>query len=183
MKKCNLPISTETLGLPKGSARVTSYKKEWPLRFSEEKVRILNMFECHNVEIHHIGSTSVPGLRSKPVIDMAMVFKNKMVMPQINTLFKQLGYICHKPRKKNESYWYEYGKDLTFFQVYIFSSESKEFIRLLKFTQILIDNEEDRMDYQRLKDYLSKQYGNDPQGYVRGKRKFINQLIEKYASN
>ena len=54
MTNCNPPISTETLGLPKGSSRVTSYESEWPLRFSEEKDRILNMFACYDVKIHHI---------------------------------------------------------------------------------------------------------------------------------
>ena len=181
MTKCSPPISTDTLGLPKGSSKVTRYESDWPLRFSEEKARILSVFADADVQVHHIGSTSVPGLRSKPVIDMAMEFGGELPMEAISRAFRRLGYRCHRPRKTNEGYWYEYGEDLTFFQVYVFASGSLELMRLLRFTQVLTDNRQAKLDYQDLKDHLSEKYGDDPRAYVREKREFIDRLMDRYA--
>ncbi|WP_256989879.1 GrpB family protein [Paenibacillus sp. VTT E-133280] len=55
---------------------VTQYNEEWNLIFQEESRKIKEIFADALIDIHHIGSTSVPGLKAKPIIDMMPVERN-----------------------------------------------------------------------------------------------------------
>lgn len=52
---------------------VVSYDANWPMQFEQEAERIKKALGSNCIEIHHIGSTSVPGLAAKPIIDMIPV--------------------------------------------------------------------------------------------------------------
>ncbi len=51
---------------------IASYSKEWPLRFAEVRAELLGAFTSSHIEIEHIGSTAVPGLAAKPIIDVLL---------------------------------------------------------------------------------------------------------------
>lgn len=61
---------------------VTQYNEEWNLIFQEESRKIKEIFADALIDIHHIGSTSVPGLKAKPIID------------DFNAQMTELGYEC-----------------------------------------------------------------------------------------
>ncbi len=50
------------LGLPDNKVLLVNYDKEWELLFNQEKQKILEVFEGHNIQVHHIGSTAVKNL-------------------------------------------------------------------------------------------------------------------------
>ena len=54
----------------------TVYSPEWPIEFEREATRLRSILGDEIVEIHHIGSTSVPGLDAKPIIDMLPLVHN-----------------------------------------------------------------------------------------------------------
>ena len=58
------------------SIEVTAYNPHWPQMFEDAASRIKQVVGDNCLEIHHIGSTSVPGLDAKPIIDIIMVLKN-----------------------------------------------------------------------------------------------------------
>ncbi|MCA3755758.1 MAG: GrpB family protein [Phenylobacterium sp.] len=58
------------LGLEQGENRLVDYNSSWPLAFSEEAARIQSALGTRALAIEHYGSTSVPGLRAKPIIDI-----------------------------------------------------------------------------------------------------------------
>ncbi|MCA3713920.1 MAG: GrpB family protein [Phenylobacterium sp.] len=61
-----------SLGLEQGENRLVDYNSSWPLAFSEEGARIQSALGTRALAIEHYGSTSVPGLRAKPIIDEGM---------------------------------------------------------------------------------------------------------------
>jgi GrpB-like predicted nucleotidyltransferase (UPF0157 family) len=64
-------VSTEAnLGLKHGVNRLVDYDPQWPTAFAEEKLRLENALGPLTKAIEHYGSTSVPGLRAKPIIDI-----------------------------------------------------------------------------------------------------------------
>ncbi len=71
---------------------VVSYSDEWPKFFETEAKLIKQALGDNCLVIHHIGSTAVPGLASKPVIDMIPVVKNILQVDQATVAMKQLGY-------------------------------------------------------------------------------------------
>ncbi|MEK4235076.1 hypothetical protein BSK65_07325 [Paenibacillus odorifer] len=73
---------------------VTQYNEEWNLIFQEGSRKIKEIFADALIDIHHIGSTSVPGLKAKPIIDMMPVVRNIEVIDDFNAQMTELGYEC-----------------------------------------------------------------------------------------
>ena len=60
------------LGLPDGIVKLTSFNPAWSESFAEEKERLDQAVGPQVVEIQHIGSTSIPGMRAKPILDIGI---------------------------------------------------------------------------------------------------------------
>ena len=77
----------------------TEYSAEWPRCFNEEAQRLRLMLGEELVDVHHTGSTSVPGLASKPIIDLVPVVRDIAFLDRHGKLFEDAGYKA----------WGEYG--------------------------------------------------------------------------
>lgn len=71
---------------------VVPYKNEWPALFETEAMLIKQALGDNCLLVHHIGSTAVPGLASKPIIDILPVVKNILHVDQVTSAMEQLGY-------------------------------------------------------------------------------------------
>jgi GrpB-like predicted nucleotidyltransferase (UPF0157 family) len=182
MTICPFPHSTKSLGLLKGTSTVVPYSNEWPIRFKEERNRILRAFSNIKCDLEHIGSTAIKDLPAKPVIDIALALEPKFKMNEVISTFKSLGYRHHKPKKSTDNHWFEYGEDRSYYQAYVFTRDSMELNRHLIFCKELTSNAKARNAYAQIKQEASKRFGNAPRQYVEFKRSFIDEII-KNASN
>lgn len=73
---------------------VTNYNEKWNQIFHEESLKIKEIFADALFDVHHIGSTSVPGLKAKPIIDIMPVVRNIEVIDNFNAQMTELGYEC-----------------------------------------------------------------------------------------
>ncbi len=71
---------------------VVAYSPEWPNRFAAEAQRLRDILAPTLIDIQHIGSTSVPGLASKPIIDMLAVVRELRQLDDQNDAMMALGY-------------------------------------------------------------------------------------------
>src|SRR5512134_3140614 len=77
---------------------VVPYNPDWPLQFRSEAAKIAAIFGPDLVSIHHIGSTSVPGLSAKPIIDVMPVMRDIAAVDLFNPAMIRLGY---QPKGEN----------------------------------------------------------------------------------
>jgi GrpB-like predicted nucleotidyltransferase (UPF0157 family) len=93
-------------GLVEEPVRVLAYDRSWPSRFEEEKAlleRAIGTWATGG--IHHVGSTAVPGLDAKPVIDILVGVEN---LPSARACFEplaRLGYL-YAPYRETEMHWF-----------------------------------------------------------------------------
>lgn len=71
---------------------VKSYNPDYPRLFEEEKSRLIPLFGENLVFLEHIGSTAVPGLKSKPIIDILVAAKSLSLVDAKQSAFEGLGY-------------------------------------------------------------------------------------------
>src|SRR5688500_12395500 len=71
---------------------IVSYDPVWPEMFVAERERLLPIFESILESIHHVGSSSVPGLPAKPVIDILIVISDDSNLSDLNPAMIELGY-------------------------------------------------------------------------------------------
>ena len=159
---------------------VVKYDPGWVKKFNEEESILEKIFKENVENIFHIGSTSVPGLSAKAVIDLLIVVKDLQKVDSKNEEMIQAGY---EPKGefgiKNRRYFPK-GGDNRSHHVHIFQKEDSNIIRHLAFKEYLKYNNKRMKEYELLKIELARKFPHDIDGYCNGKD-FLIKKIEKEA--
>ncbi|MEQ7052080.1 GrpB family protein [Paenibacillaceae sp. P-4] len=160
---------------------VTKYNENWNRMFEDEAQKIKAIFRDELIEIHHIGSTSVPGLQAKPIIDMMPVVKDITRIDSFNEQMKELGYECMGEFGMEGRRYFRKGGDHRTHHVHAFQMDNIEDIqRHLAVRDFLRTHPEVASQYGSLKERLARQYPDDIEAYMDGKDLFVKNL-EKEA--
>lgn len=151
--------------------------------FNHVKNEILNIVKLDKNAIHHIGSTSIPGLSAKPIIDILIGVEDYMSLPEsFFEALKTIGIYRLRVEKDDEIVLAKFADE--FFHkhthlIHIVNKEKQKYTELLKFRDYLRSHSDARMEYQRLKENLSTQYADDRPRYTQEKEAFIKLIIYK----
>ena len=158
---------------------VVPYDTDWPNQFEEEARRIRPIFSNNFVAIHHIGSTSVPGLAAKPTIDIILEVKNIELVDHCNDAMEKLGYEAwgeyHIPGRR----FFVKGEDKRTHHVHTFQTGSAEIANHLYFRDYLKSHPDEAKEYADLKIKLAEQFSHDRRGYVQNKEDYVKALEKK----
>ncbi|WP_261129680.1 GrpB family protein [Bacillus sp. Marseille-Q3570] len=161
---------------------VCPYDEEWPKMFHYEMNKLQGIYGSQIVTIHHIGSTSIEGLKAKPIIDIMPVVKNIKEVDKFDDQMRAIGY---EPRGENGipgRRYFQKGGDSRTHHVHIYQQGDMQIKRHLAFRDYLRMNSELKIKYGNLKEKLSKQFPHDIAAYIKGKEQLISE-IEKKAVN
>jgi GrpB-like predicted nucleotidyltransferase (UPF0157 family) len=163
---------------------VITHNPRWKNEFEQEAQKIKAIYDDLLLEIHHIGSTSVAGLKAKPVIDIMPIVSD---INEVDKFDDQMGALGYEPLGENgivgRRFFRKDNKALgkRTHHVHVFDQHSHdEIIRHLAFKAYLIAHPEIANQYGNLKSRLAATYPNDIESYMAGKNDFI-QKIEKQA--
>ncbi len=162
---------------------ILPYNEEWPGDFAKESARIQSAAGNYFTGIHHIGSTSVPGLVAKPIIDMLIALKSLDDTSLFVPLITALGYRYfpeHEIELPERRYFSRVLDDTHGFHLHMVEPDSTFYRRHLAFRDYLRAHPDARDEYGELKLRLADQYGSDREGYTDAKTEFI-QKIERLA--
>lgn len=156
---------------------VVDYNEHWPELFKIEAKKIKAILTDELIELHHIGSTSVPGLKAKPIIDMIPVVKNVEAIDQYNNEMAQIGYeALGEFGIKGRRYFRKGGSNRTH-HVHIFQYDQVDDInRHLAVRDYLRSHEEKAREYGALKAQLAVKNPTDIEKYSEGKHEFVQEL-------
>lgn len=153
---------------------------EWEKQFKEEAKKIKAILGKNCVEIHHIGSTSVKGLKAKPVIDIMPVVKDISLVDGQNAQFEALGYECMGEFGIPGRRFYRKGGDNRTHHIHIFQKDNTAQIqRHLAVRDYLRSNKEKAEEYAKLKTKLAEEFTYDNDGYCEGKDAFMKELEQE----
>jgi HAD superfamily hydrolase (TIGR01549 family) len=174
-------IRTLTIGeLKPLSCRIliADYDPQWPELFRREADRIRDTLGRWALRIEHTGSTSVPGLVAKPIIDVLLVVTDSADENAYVPTLEAAGYLLHI----RESNWYEHrmfkGPD-TETNLHVFSAGCPEIDRMLMFRDWLRSNADDRDLYARTKLSLAQKEWTYVQNYADAKTVVIEEIIAR----
>jgi GrpB-like predicted nucleotidyltransferase (UPF0157 family) len=174
-------IRTYTIGAPKplsGRVLFADYDPQWPVLFEREAGRIQAVLGRRALRIEHTGSTSVPGLVAKPIIDMLLVVTDSANEEGYARDLEAVGYVL----RIREVDWFEHrmfnGPD-TEINLHVFSSGCPEIDRILMFRDWLRSNAADRDLYTRTKLALGQQEWKYVQNYADAKTLVIEEIIAR----
>jgi GrpB-like predicted nucleotidyltransferase (UPF0157 family) len=175
---------------------IADYDPAWPLRFERERDEILRVCGAEAfVRIEHMGSTSVPGLAAKPIIDMMPGLRSLDDAPPLIPRLANIGYeyvpAYERPSAIDEGMPFRryFRKDLDgerAFQLHMVEAGSEFWARHLLFRDYLRISPDDAREYERVKHRVAAEYNAalTPQsdinvGYTDRKSDCINAIMAK----
>ncbi|MDI9363545.1 MAG: GrpB family protein [Flavobacterium sp.] len=168
------------------------YNTEWAMHFNAIKTALDNALQPLPIIIEHVGSTAIPLLAAKPIIDIDIVFNEATCnFSNIKSKLASIGYyhngnqgIADREVFKRKLLAHHPILDTTLHHLYVCSSNSKALQKHLTFRDHLRNNEADRNAYQALKLTIAEASKQDKKLYAAFKEiqatGFINGIINQY---
>jgi GrpB-like predicted nucleotidyltransferase (UPF0157 family) len=161
-----------------GQVVLVDYDPAWPRLFAREFERIKSVLGRNAFTIEHVGSTSVPGLAAKPIIDILLVVANSADESSYVPALEKAGYVLGI----REPEWHEHrmfkGPD-TNINLHVFSQGDSEIERMLVFRDWLREDSADRNLYLATKRDLAQQSWKYVQNYADAKSKVVESIIAR----
>lgn len=161
---------------------LADYDPAWPVLFAREAARIRAALGARAVRVEHVGSTSVPGLAAKPIIDVLLAVPDSSDEESYVPALQRAGYML----RIREPDWFEHrlfkGPD-TDINLHVFTAGAAEIDRMLLFRDRLRANDTDRDAYLQVKRHLAQQTWRHVQHYADAKTAIVEQIIARATAH
>ncbi len=155
---------------------LVEYDPEWPRLFAREAKRIREALGERALQVEHAGSTSVPGLAAKPIIDIVLVVADSADEAAYVPALEAAGYVL----RIREPEWFEHRLlKAPNVNVHVFSPGCPEIERMLLFRDRLRGNESDRDLYERTKRELAEREWKYTQHYADAKSEVVEAILAR----
>jgi len=158
---------------------VVSYNPNWKNMYKEESEKIKNILNDIMIDIHHIGSTAIPGIIAKPVIDILVEVKDIEGVDQYNHKMAELGYEAMGEYGIPKRRFFRKGGNNRTHHIHIFQTGNGEIERHINFKEYLIAHPYKAREYSKLKEELVNKYTYDVENYTNSKSDFIKEIDKK----
>lgn len=164
---------------------VVPYNPDWHNLFKAEAKQWSKLLKPHVIAIHHIGSTAIPNIYAKPIIDLLIIVKDIDSVDKNNTAITAQNYNIMGEygipgrryfRKQNSA-----GKRT--YHIHIYQQDSPDIQRHLSFRDYMINHPQAAQNYSKLKQELALKYPEDIESYMDGKDQFIKEIDKKAAES
>ncbi|MGB3467475.1 MAG: GrpB family protein [Cyclobacteriaceae bacterium] len=173
---------------------IKKYTSDWITKFADLKREIEKGLSGLEYGIEHVGSTSVPELDSKDIIDIDVIYGQESEFGKIKTGLNKIGYyhngnqgIEHREVFKRTGQLKNEVLDKVVHHLYVCPIDSKALERHILFRNFLRKNDWARLKYQKMKYDLAKKANQDKKLYAELKElhvnDFIDSIIEKEKTN
>ena len=163
---------------------LASYDSSWPSKFDAERLALLSLVAPRCFRIEHVGSTSVPGLSAKPIIDLMLGCDRLSEFERCIPVLERAGW-QYLPENEEELPERRFlAKPTTrprSFHLHAVERHTRFWAHHLLFRDRLRESPEIASSYARLKVALARKFGDDREAYTRGKSIFIASVLDGAA--
>ena len=164
------------MALKRGRVTIEPYTAVWAGEFEREHALIQPIFGQY--EVYHTGSTSIPGLPSKPIIDMLVGLPSLTDFEKFRAKLEAVGYISMPEREKDWEIFIPKGPDdARTHYLHVLVKDSELYRNILAFRDYLRTHDDVRDAYAILKRDLALKYPEDRASYTAAKADFIQSVI------
>ncbi len=167
-------------GVERYKVRLMPHNKKWNEEFLKVKKELQRVWDGNVLDIQHVGSTAIPAICAKPILDVAVKLKSIKLMDK--ECMKSLGYDYCGERQGNSNYHLFVLRDeqqLSLRHIHCYDKAEQEFDLLVAFRDYLNKNDNIAVQYEKLKKELAEKYPNDRNAYTKGKEEFIKSIYVK----
>lgn len=162
---------------PQRLIEVVPPNADWARQYEAEAVLWKLVLGDLLAEIHHVGSTAVPGIYAKPVIDILPVVYDIGVVDSYNSILESLGYLAWGENGIPGRRYFSRFRNRRTHQVHVFQLGDENVERHLVFRDYLRDHSDKAASYSEHKRHVARQNPYDIYGYMDGKDSLVKQLL------
>lgn len=169
------------LGLKRGTVHLEPHDKQWDEIAAQTIKTLKSILGDDAIDIQHIGSTAIPAIKAKPIIDIVVG----------TTDFERI--MSHNEQLENEGIFYrgsdvehqvlyvigDMEKDIRTHHIHVVKWNGTEWKNYIHFRDYLNANENMALQYQKLKEELESKYADDRVTYTNGKQDMIDIILER----
>ncbi|MDP2630941.1 MAG: GrpB family protein [Candidatus Uhrbacteria bacterium] len=166
-----------TIGLKRNTVKILQHQDVWHSNFEKEKKLLLSIKNKHIKGIEHTGSTSIPNMPAKPIIDIIFGIDNFYNAPKLIKNLSEIGYEFRREPRRFQWLFVKMsgGKDTHYLK--IIRHKGNYWNEYINFKKILMHNKEAFKKYKNLKLDLEKKYSNNRKEYTKNKNNLIQKLL------
>jgi GrpB-like predicted nucleotidyltransferase (UPF0157 family) len=157
---------------------IVAYDPEWVLIFEQIRDLVIPVLSDLVIGIEHVGSTSVPGLAAKPIVDVDVVVANHEDVRIAVQRLTALGYVHEGDLGINGREAFIPPTSMMWHHLYIVHVDNLEFKRHILFRDYLRSHPEEAKQYGDLKRELAHRFREDRSAYSNGKREFVTRILQ-----
>ena len=158
--------------------RIVDYDPEWRRLFGLHRREVETLLGELAADIHHIGSTSVPGLAAKPKIDMDAVVRLPDVMKAVERI-RPAGFAFHGDPYGEGRWTFTHGYGSYGIRLYVCGPDNRAHIDRMLFRDWLRSHSEDAAAYEALKRHLAVEASGNWDFYTDGKSTFVTEIVRR----
>ncbi len=153
------------------------HSSRWAGEFRAEAERLTAALGDEVVAVHHVGSTAIPGISAKPIIDILLEVRKVERLDGLGPEMSGLGYEAKGEfGLPGRRFFVKHAGELRTHQIHAYTTGNPELERHLAFRDYMISHPEDAEAYGRLKEELARRFSTDIEGYMDGKDAFIKEM-------
>ena len=169
-------VTIGTVEKLEGTIELREYDPVWPEQYRAERKKIAEALQGEMISVEHVGSTSVPGLCAKPILDLLLLMEDSAAEERYVPALERAGYVL----RVREPDWYQHrllkGTNPAV-NLHVFSARCEEARRMLDFRDWLRGCREDREQYARVKRRLAQQSWTYVQHYADAKSQVVAEIF------
>ena len=171
------------LGLTRGRVTIADSEPSWQSAFEQLAGQLRGVLASVRVSVEHVGSTAVPGLAAKPIIDIAIGIRGGVEIDHVMGAVEPLGYVYRGDagREGGHLFVLDDRPDHRIAHLHVVSTEDPQWLRYLAFRDVLRRDPLARADYENLKRQLALQFPEDREAYTAAKEPFIRGQLSQEA--
>lgn len=158
---------------------VVAYQPKWPRQYAAEELLLRRALGNEIVRAHHIGSTAVPGLAAKPIIDILLEVRSVTRLDEMDHAMEELGYLPRGELGIPGRRYYSKGGDDRTHHVHAFATGDPHVEKHIAFRDYLRTHPLAAADYAAVKKRAARIHALNPEKYVAFKHNFVEQLVRQ----
>ena len=167
------------LGLKRGTVTLCPHEIEWETRAAETADLLKPLFGDCAVGIQHVGSTSIRGIRAKPILDLAVAVKDMDAVRERIPALEAAGVMFRGEDHPGEFLFVmgDFENDIRTHHIHVCPAGGEDWTNYLNFRDYMNAHPEKAAEYDRLKGELAEQFALDRSSYTAGKAAFIARML------
>jgi GrpB-like predicted nucleotidyltransferase (UPF0157 family) len=164
---------------------VVPHRREWKRRFEELESGLTRALGPLIERIEHVGSTVIPGIHAKPIIDIDLVLSDRANFADVCDRLSEMGYAHVGDQGVTGREAFELvgvSADSRDHHLYACRSDATELQRHIAFRDYLLANPDVALDYDRLKRKLAARFREDREAYTEAKSRFVSDILGRAYS-